>query len=89
MNTLDTVITEVNDLKERVDALEVGLSENTRLTKSTNEKTQEMYEAFSALSGGFKVIEFLGKLAKPLLWVVGLSALTTAAMKKFFPGFWS
>lgn len=85
MNTLDTVIGEVVDLKERVDKLEEDLQENTLLTRATNAKTIEMYEAFSALAGGFKVIEFIGKLAKPILWVVGLSSLVIISVKSWFP----
>lgn len=34
--------------------------------------TQSVVEAFNAAAGAFRVLEFLGKLAKPILWVGGI-----------------
>lgn len=34
--------------------------------------TKGMVAAFNAAAGAFIVLEFLGKLAKPLLWIIGV-----------------
>lgn len=34
--------------------------------------TEEVVEAFNAAKGAFAVLEWLGKLAKPLMWIGGL-----------------
>lgn len=45
--------------------LTIGVEENNRQTK-------EMYEAFAAARGGFKALEWIAKLAKPLVWILAL-----------------
>jgi hypothetical protein len=37
--------------------------------------TKGLVTAFNAAQGAFTVLEFLGKLAKPLLWLAGVIAL--------------
>ena len=37
--------------------------------------TKGLVVAFNAAQGAFTVLEFLGKLAKPLLWLAGAIAL--------------
>lgn len=37
--------------------------------------TKGLVVAFNAAQGAFTVLEFLGKLAKPLLWLAGAVAL--------------
>jgi len=37
--------------------------------------TKGLVAAFNAAQGAFTVVEFLGKLAKPLLWLAGVIAL--------------
>jgi len=49
------------------------------LTKSTADVTA----AFAAARGAFVVLETLGKLAKPLLWLGGLFAATAAFWDHF------
>ena len=46
-----------------------------------DEKTDAVVNAFEAATGAFAVLEFLGKLAKPLLWIAGLSAAAVAALE--------
>lgn len=52
------------------------LEENTRCTKqiqasvaALQKSTSGVVSAFEAASGAFRVLEFFGKLAKPLIWV--------------------
>lgn len=42
------------------------------------DSTKDVTEAFNAAQGAFKVLETLSKLAKPLLWLIGLAAAATA-----------
>lgn len=46
-----------------------------------DKKTDAVVNAFEAATGAFAVLEFLGKLAKPLLWIAGLSAAAVAAFE--------
>lgn len=55
--------------KQLIDAVE----ENTGLTKKLLEDTTEIVAVTKALSGAVKVIEYGGKLAKPLLWLFGFA----------------
>lgn len=42
------------------------------------ESTKDVTAAFNAAQGAFKVLETLSRLAKPLLWLLGLAAAATA-----------
>lgn len=55
---------EVASVKGVIDQLKRGVDQN-------NEQTADMYEVFSSLRGGFKVIEWLGRIAVPLGTVLG------------------
>lgn len=42
------------------------------------EDTEGMVAAFNAASGAFTVLEWVAKVAKPILWIVaGIAAVTT------------
>ena len=40
--------------------------------------TSGMVTAFQAASGAFTVLEFIAKLAKPVLWIIGVGAAIAA-----------
>ena len=40
--------------------------------------TSGMVTAFQAASGAFTVLEFVAKLAKPVLWIIGVGAAVAA-----------
>lgn len=46
--------------------------------------TKGLVVAFNAAQGAFTVLEFLGKLAKPILWVIGLIGLVSIAWQGLF-----
>lgn len=48
-----------------------------------SESTKEVVTAFGAAKGAFLVLEWLGKLAKPIIWVAGLGAIFVALYEKF------
>lgn len=46
---------------------------------SLDGKTNDVVSAFEAAKGAFLVLEWIGKLAKPILWTVGsIAAILTA-----------
>lgn len=48
--------------------------------KGMSDKVEEMHNAFSAARGGFKVLETMGKVAKPILVLGALWAFVVALM---------
>lgn len=48
-----------------------------------DENTKGMVAAFNAASGAFVVLDFLGKLAKPLLWILGVAGAASLFMQNW------
>lgn len=64
------------------------LKENTDDTKAIKADTAELVEAFHSFKGAVKVLEWIGKAAKPLGYIVGACASVAAfwaAMKSGVP----
>lgn len=83
---IETIVADVEHLKKSVSELQVGLEANTRMTQRIEKNTAEVVEAFAAMSGAFKVFNFIGTLAKPLAWiltVIGGLAVTWAHLKNW------
>lgn len=52
---------------------------NTDSIETIRQNTQDIVDTFQALAGGFKVLQGLGRLARPLAYIVGLvTAVITA-----------
>lgn len=45
--------------------------------------TEGMVQAFNAASGAFTVLEWIAKLAKPILWTVGSIAAIVAVLQDY------
>jgi hypothetical protein len=58
----------------RMDKLEEKLAQNTEATQRVDTSTRELVDILTSWKGAMKVIEFLGKLAKPLAAMVALAA---------------
>ena len=43
------------------------------------EDTKDVVSAFNSAKGAFLVLEWIGKLTKPILWLVGLSTILITA----------
>ena len=54
------------------------LKENTDATNAIKADTAELLEAFRSFKGAMKVLEWIGKAAKPIGYVVGLGASIAA-----------
>lgn len=88
----------VESLEDRVLQSTTELAANTQLTKQVHEalhgrgdvpglamKVDEMHAVFAAAKGGFKVLEFTGKVAKPLAYITAIFAAMGAL---FATGHW-
>ena len=54
------------------------LKENTDATNSIKADTAELLEAFRSFKGAMKVLEWIGKAAKPIGYIAGLCASVAA-----------
>lgn len=76
----------VKSLHARVVQMEQDMASNADATARNTDSieqirrnTQDIVDTFQALAGGFKVLQGLGRLAKPLAYIVGLvTAMITA-----------
>lgn len=75
MNSLTDEITAVKLEQSEFRRL---LKENTDDTKAIKADTAELLEAFRSFKGAMKVLEWIGKAAKPLGYIVGVCASATA-----------
>ncbi|MEG0921358.1 MAG: hypothetical protein RSD57_16995 [Comamonas sp.] len=57
----------------RMGRLEEGLEANTRATESMARDVSALVEFLNAMRGAFKVLNWLGRLAKPLGYIVVLA----------------
>lgn len=79
----DFVIERLAEGQQRMEELQGQVSENTKLTKHVADTTDGVVAAFKAMTGGLKVLETIGKLAKPMLFVVGIATAAALAWQEF------
>lgn len=83
----DTINARLDEGDQRMARMEGQMAENTALTRRVDANTASIVEAFQTLQGAFKVLETLGKLARPLAWI-GAFGVTLysfwAQVKSFF-----
>jgi hypothetical protein len=48
-----------------------------------DDKTEGIIKAFDAAAGAFLVLEWIGKLVKPIIWIVGASAAIYTLFKEW------
>ena len=84
-NALSQGDTRMNNLADEITAVKLEqaefrhlLKENTDATNSIKADTAELLEAFRSFKGAMKVLEWIGKAAKPIGYVVGLGASIAA-----------
>ena len=75
----------MNNLADEITAVKLEqaeyrrlLKENTDATNAIKADTAELLEAFRSFKGAMKVLEWIGKAAKPLGYIVGLGASVAA-----------
>lgn len=84
---------EIKAIHERLDAgdarmqrIEASLSANTAATARVETNTSDLVDLFVSFKGAFKVLNWIGKLAKPLGAIVGLGVALAAAWTAFKAG---
>lgn len=63
-----------SNLQDQVATLEEKLQRNTEETEKLNEKVSELLEVFRDFQGAQRVLEQLAKIAKPLIYFIGIIA---------------
>jgi hypothetical protein len=58
------------NLTKRMDAFERGLEANTEATKRIESNTTELVEVFKSWKSAMLVLEWIGKAAKPISYIV-------------------
>jgi hypothetical protein len=58
----------------RMDGFESRLDDNTATTKRVENNTRAIVDAFESWQGAMKVLDFIGRMAKPLAAIVALIA---------------
>lgn len=71
---------------QRMARIEASLKKNTEATERVETNTSDLVDLFVSFKGAFKVLEVLGKLAKPLGAIVGLGVAVAAAWTAFRTG---
>lgn len=71
----------LGELRDRVGRLETGFSEmrdeltrNSESTKRVEENTSSLVEFFGAMQGLFKLLNWCGKIAKPVSYILASGA---------------
>lgn len=84
-NALSQGDARMNNLADEITAVKLEqaefrhlLKENTDATNSIKADTAELLEAFRSFKGAMKVLEWIGKAAKPLGYIVGACASVAA-----------
>lgn len=62
----------------RMERIEQDLAANTAATQQTADSTAELVDLFNSFKGAFRVFDYIGRLAKPLGYIVGALASVAA-----------
>lgn len=65
---------EIHQLKASVLVLRRIVEDQNKSIKNLEDKTKDIISAFESAKGAFKVLEFIGMLAKPVFWLMSVSA---------------
>lgn len=75
---IDAVVRKADMQSEQIDSIRGGLEENTKATKDIQKNTSEMLDIFQSWKGAMKVLEVLGKAAKPAAAIIAFFAALAA-----------
>ncbi|MDP4076261.1 hypothetical protein [Acidovorax sp. A1169] len=59
-------------IEDDLSSVRAELKTNTEATQAVASNTAELVEMFQAMKGAFKVFNWIGSLAKPMAYVIGL-----------------
>lgn len=72
--SVDDMKSQLADVSSRVAGLEDHQKAHMIQTAQTQTNTEELLEAFIAAKGAWKVLNFIGKVAKPLIYAATIIA---------------
>lgn len=72
--------------ERRMDKMDASIQENTSITSGVKADTTEIVEMFKSWTGAIKTLEQLGKVARPLSYVVMLLGSIWSAITVFKSG---
>ena len=75
---MDEIVKTVAAIQMEQASAKVLLAENAETIKEIKTDTADMLEVFESWKGAMRVMEMIGKLAKPLGYIVGLGASIAA-----------
>lgn len=75
---MDEIVATVAIIQAEQASAKVLLAENTETIKQIKTDTADMLDVFDSWKGAMKALEMIGKLAKPLGYVIGLGASIAA-----------
>lgn len=70
-NQLD-IIHRIDSVEAMILSIQMALAKNTSITNTTAHSTADLLSILTACRGAFKVLEYIGKLAKPLGYILAL-----------------
>ena len=66
------MLQKIQDLEVRVSVIETSQVEHVKKTDSIKSDTAELLQTFNALKGAWIVLNAIGKLAKPITFILGV-----------------
>lgn len=69
--SVESISGSLDALEKRVEAIEVGVQENTKATLEGNRDVREVLEMFQTVKGGIKVLGWIGNVVR---WVGYIAA---------------
>ena len=75
---MDDIVKTIAAIQIEQASAKVLLAENTETIKEIKTDTADMLEVFESWKGAMRVMEMIGKLAKPLGYIVGFGASVAA-----------
>lgn len=72
--------------ERRMDSMDAAIQENTSITSGVKADTTEIVEMFKSWTGAIKTLEQLGKVARPLSYLVMLVGSVWSAITVFKSG---
>jgi len=83
---LAVIHTRLDDGDSRMQRIEMRIEEQAKAARANAESTAELVEMFKAFQGAFRVLQYFGKLAKPLGAIVALGAAVVGLWSAFKTG---
>ncbi|AOU99913.1 MULTISPECIES: hypothetical protein [Delftia] len=85
-HTAKSITSRLDEGDMRMTRIEHELQANTVATQQVQANTEEMVKYFVAMKGAFRVLNWIGKVAKPITYIVMLGTAGIAFWKALMVG---